>query len=292
MPYTTHPFARVAQFMSAITQPPDQTDPASLLYDPAVRKCLEDIEAAAGYKLPAQWKAPFMRFHAFVSSNPPPPYIAAWKSSDPSRRYIRHVSGVLTDTQNAVTCVLYHRDNLFAIENAVHEIFTHCGLQKMMGNHTIGIGNTIRWDAEYQAFVLAVRRSLDYLTRALAAYFLSDHHSFNSFPKALSRAKPIAVASALAEAHRRNHAKFDYVLSHGDRKSTRDLLSHYEYISAGTLNLSRHGFLMFGGGEHLGMAAGPWEGGLSAVIRKRADDLNECISDMLLSFVTAADANR
>ena len=148
------------------------------------------------------------------------------------------------------------------------------------------MGNTIRWDAEYQAFVLAVRRCLDYLARAMAAYFENDHHSFRRIPRLLAGCKPTSVASALAAAIERHQGAFEYVLSDGNKKSIRDLLSHYEYIGAGTLNISRHGFVMAGGGERLNVAK--WEGGLSPVIRQKATDLHLCISEVIATFVESA----
>jgi len=63
--------------------------------------------------------------------------------------------------------------------------------------------------------------------------------------------------------------------------------SHYEYVRAGTLNLSRHGFLMMGGGESLSFQD-RGERGLGAVIEKRADELHACIGDLLKTFVAAA----
>ena len=196
---------------------------------------------------------------------------------------------MLGDVQNAVACVWYHRDNLCAIEAAVRRIFVGSGAQAVLGNSTIGTGNTIRWDAEYQAFVLSVRRCLDYLARALSAYFQQECHSFRRLPQLLARVKPTSVSSAIATAQQRHAPHFAYVLS-GEKKSIRDLLSHYKYIEAGSLNLSRHGFLMAGGAENLRPPVGQaWEGGLSAVIAKRADDLHACVVDLLTSFVTAVE---
>jgi hypothetical protein len=256
---------------------------------PVMRRCIGEIESVAGYRLSPEKRQPFLRFHAFVTSVPPPSFITAWRS-DPRREMWHHrlINGVLGNVQNTLACVWYHRDNLCAIEDAVRNIFIQSGAQQVLGNSTIALGNTIRWDAEYQAFVLSVRRCLDYLSRALAAYFQNEHHSFRSLPKFLSNAKPAIVASALADAHKRHRKHFEYVLSDSEKKSIRDILSHYEYISAGTLNLNQHGFLMAGGGENLKPVGLKWEGGLSVVITNRANDLQACVSDILTSFVAAA----
>jgi len=269
--------------------PPEIAALQSLFYQPVVQKAVSEIEAVAGYRLNNQLRAPFLHFHAFITMDPPPRYITNWRS-DPARNrwYHCHVNGVLGHVQNALACVFYHRDNLCAIEDSVRQIFLQSGAQAVLGNSTIGLGNTIRWDAEYQAFVLAVRRCLDYLARAMATYFQNDHHSFRRLPGFLRNVKPAPVSLALADACKRHEANFAYVLSDGKRKSIRDLLSHYEYISAGSLNIGRTGFLVAGGGENLKPVSGVWDGGLSAIIRKRADELHACIGDVLATFVAAA----
>lgn len=135
--------------------------------------------------------------------------------------------------------------------------------------------------------MLGVRRSLDYLTRALAAYFKNHYHSFRTFPKTLLQLRPVGVATAIVGAHQRHVDKFDYVLGSGEKKSTRDLMTHYEYISAGSLNLSRQGRLMMGGGENLQPSDGNWEVDLTRVIDQRLNDLNDCVADMVVTFVAA-----
>jgi hypothetical protein len=91
------------------------------------------------------------------------------------------------------------------------------------------------------------------------------------------------LAAAFCEVHQRHLPNFGYVLSDGEGKSIRDLLSHYEYISAGTVNLTAHGLLIAGGGEDLaGLSL------LAPTIRRKAHDLQSCISDMIDAFITHA----
>lgn len=241
---------------------------------------MADIAAVAGYRLSDERQAPFLAFHQFITTCPEPRYVSELRDT---RWYNRHVEGVLGHVQNAVACVWYHHDNLCSIERDVFRIFVGSEAQALLGDSTIGGGNTIRWDAEYQAFVLAVRRCLDYLARGIAAYFRNDQHSFRKLPSLLRNVKPTSVASELRSVLETHLPAFEYVLSDGDKKSIRDLLSHYEYISAGVLNISRHGFVLAGGGERL--EALTWEGGLSAVINRRAQSLQQCVTDMLESLV-------
>lgn len=268
--------SKVPEFVAQMT---------ALWNHPAMQKCMSDITAVAGYRLTDDRRAPFLSFHRFITSAPEPTYIGRLRGS---RWYNRHVDGVLGHVQNAVACVWYHHDNLRLIEDSVARIFVGSEAQSLLGDSTIGGGNTIRWDAEYQAFVLAVRRCLDYLARAIAAYFRNDHHSFRKMPSLLNNVKPKEVASEIRSVIETHIPAFEYVLSDGNKKSIRDLLSHYEYISAGVLNISRHGFVMAGGGEQL--SVGKWEGGLGTVITGRAEHLQQCVAAVLEQFIRSAAA--
>lgn len=255
---------------------------------PNVQRCLREIELIAGYVLPIQQRGPFLFYHSFITSTPSPKFIALWRSEPKLERwYHRHVNGILGHVQNAMACVWYHHDNLIRIEEHVRRIIIDSKAQLALRNCTIGLGNTIAWDAEYQAFILAVRRCLDYLARGIASYFRNDHHSFRKLPEFLAHVKPVSVALALNAAYERHESNFQYVLSDGKKKSIRDLLSHYEYISAGALNISDRGFLLQGGGEGMKSMSGAWDGALGAIIKKRADELHSCIADFLTSFVVS-----
>jgi hypothetical protein len=106
-----------------------------------------------------------------------------------------------------------------------------------------GFGNPRALDIEYQAFILTVRRCLDYLAGALACFFLREVDSFRTFPKSLSRTSCPAVAAALIEAHTRHIHSLEFVLAVG-RKSVRNRIAHYEFVSAGSVNLTADGFFI------------------------------------------------
>jgi hypothetical protein len=167
------------------------------------------------------------------------------------------------------------------------ELETH-DYKVALKNCIVALPNTRKWDFEYQAFVLAVRRCLDYLTRALAAFFQNEYHSFRTFPKLLCQVKPRIVAERLAQVHESYVSRFAYVLSEGGRKSTRDKISHYEYVPAGTVNLGSRGFVLAGGGERLSLEQEE-PVLLSSVINQRVADLQECVDAMLNAYVDAAD---
>ena len=157
--------------------------------------------------------------------------------------------------------------------------------RQALGNSTIGIGNTRIWDFEYQAFILAYRRSLDYLARAIATYFRNDFHSFRTLGDFLLNQKPEQVSQPLITLHTKFSPLFEFVISEGTRKSVRDKISHYEYVPVGAINLSRKGFVLMGGGEQLGLDQNKGNMLLSEVLDTHMLNLRMCIREMMYCFV-------
>jgi hypothetical protein len=250
---------------------------------PIIRQCFKDIEAIAGFRLTPQQRASFLRYHAYITTDPKPQYITEFRTT--GRRYHIHVNGILGDAQNALACVYYHLAHLDQMEIAVERVIESSGLRERLGESATAGGNTLALDFEYQAFVLSIRRCLDYLTRGLAIYFKNDFHSFRRLGAFLAKAMPQTVAIALREAHARHVANFDFVLSESERRSTRDRISHYEFVPAGVVNISKRGFVLAGGGENLLSYSSSPPPTLRQVLHSHATNLQNCIDDLLDTFV-------
>jgi len=256
-----------------------------LATNPVTDKCFREIEAVAGFKLIAGQRAAFLRFHAYITRDPPPRYLAELQSK--GKRYEQHVNGILGHTQNALACVYYHLTHLQQMEAKVEEIIASSGLPNLLGKSVTGGGNTLALDFEYQEFVLSVRRCLDYLTRGLASYFKSDFHSFRRFGDFLENATPADIASTLRGIHATHVDNFQFVLSQSERRSTRDRISHYEFVPAGVVNISSRGFVLAGGGENLsGHSSHPPR--LADILRSHTMHLQQCVDDFLDTFVAAS----
>ena len=254
-------------------------------YSPEIQGCLSAVESIIGYKLSAADKQPFLYFHNYIT-NPEPGFITDWRS-DPrlEKWYHRLVNGFLGDVQNTIACVFYHHGRLKVIENAVIESIERFNYRKAIGNSCLGLGNTLVWDFEYQAFILAFRRCLDYLARAISAYFRNDFHSFRKLNYFLQKQSPDSITSPLISLHQKYGPLFEFVLSEGNRKSVRDKISHYEYVSVGTINLSQRGFMLAGGGEQLNAANTRGPVMLSEIIDSHIANLRACIREMIFGFV-------
>lgn len=254
---------------------------------PEIQGCIAVIESIAGFRLSPNDRQPFLYFHSYIT-NPQPPFITAWRA-DPQleKWYHRFVNGFLRDVQNTFACVLYHHGRLKAIEGTVMENIEKHDYRKVIGNSTMALGNTLTWDFEYQAFVLAYRRCLDYLARAICTYFKNDFHSFRRLSSFLEKQKSGEIAQALISVHTKYFPLFEFVLSEGERKSLRDKISHYEYVAVGTINLSQHGFVLVGGGEQLGLSHPTGAATLSEVLDSHVSNIKGCVREMVYRFVDA-----
>lgn len=255
---------------------------------PEIQGCLAAIESAAGYKLSARDRQPFLYFHSYITE-PQPDFITRWRSDpDLEKWYHRLVNGFLSDLQNTFACVLYHHDRLIAIETQVMEAVERFNYRRLLKNSAVALGNTLVWDFEYQAFVLAYRRCLDYFARAASAYFKNEVHSFRKLESYLAKTPPKEISDALAPKFEKYRPDFDFVLSEGTRKSLRDRISHYGYVQAGTVNLTERGFVFVGGGEELiGLTSGAL---LSDVLNERVSKLRGFLREAIFSYIDAVRA--
>ncbi|SRR6266496_333539 len=256
--------------------------------NPSLRRCFAEINRIAGFPLTAAQRGSFLRYHAYITGEPKPAYISRLRRS--GSRWQAHSDGILTSTQNALASVYYHLANIERIESGVEAIIDSSRVRDTLGPLLSAGGDTVALDSEYQAFILAVRRCLDYLTRSLAAYFKSDFHSFRCFGKFLKTARPAAIAGELLQTHARYVPHFAFVLSDSRGHSTRDRISHYEFVPAGVINITTHGVLLAGGGENLLPSKSKPPPSLRDVLRQHARNLQECIDDFLDTFVTASSA--
>ncbi len=255
---------------------------------PEVLNYLANVRAIADFDVPAHVVPVFSGFHSWIT-NPQPESITALCEHPKGDRWYRGlVNGVLGDVRNGLAAAHYHASNIAQIEHAVCELLADPALlAALRPGQGIGVGGTRKLDYEYQAFVLAFRRCLDYLAQSLSAYFKTQQSSFRSWPTALRRQKnSVLVSKALLAAHDRHADKFGFVLDAD--KSVRSRIAHFEAVPAGVLNLHRMGAFLAGGGENLRMDKVEDDQSLSQVTASRLLSLEKCIQDFVESFIVSA----
>lgn len=249
-------------------------------------ECFKFIESVLGYKLSAIDKQPFLFFHNFIT-NPQPEFISNWRNDSKKEIwYHKFTNRILGDVQNAFPCVLYHFDKLVDLENSLLSGIEKYNYRKTICQNTVmGGGNTLIFDFEYQAYILAFRRCLDYLARAICSYFMQDYNSFRTLGEFLKKINRPIIAEPLIALHEKYSQNFDFVLSDGERKSVRDIISHYEFVSVGTINLSKRGIVIAGGGKNEFIIYGEGNRLLSEVLLKQVSDLRLCIREFIYTYV-------
>ncbi|AWI26848.1 hypothetical protein [Flavobacterium pallidum] len=251
-----------------------------------IQNCLRIIDENVGYKLLPEDKQIFDLFHEFVT-NPQPKFITDWRSDEKKERwYHKFINRFLDDTQNALICVQYHHDKLLQIEKTILEQVEQHNYRKVLDPNTVlGISNTLVWDFEYQAFVLAYRRTLDYFTRGVCCYFTNDFHSFRKIGDFLQKQNRPVFTKPLIDIFEKNIANFDFVMSEGERKSIRDRITHYEYTKVGVINLTSDGLILIGGAEDLGLEGNNLK--LSEVIEQRTHHIKSFLRDFITAYINA-----
>ena len=257
-----------------------------LALHPTLVGCFRFIENVLGYQLSEKDKEPFIFYHHFLT-NPEPAFSIEWRSDPKRMKWRDKFSNVmLGDVQNALACVLYHHGRLCGLEKLLHAGLDSIDFSKLFDeNMGSGGGNSLTFDFEYQAYVLAFRRCLDYLARAIGAYFIQDYQSFNSLAKKLKKINRPAVTDRIIEVHEKYCPHFEFVLSTGDRKSVRDNISHRGYVPFGVVNINRQGVFIasdmidpiaFYGREY------PL---LSVLLNQQIDNLRNCLHDTVHAYV-------
>jgi len=77
-------------------------------------------------------------------------------------------------------------------------------------------------------------------------------------------------------------------MSSVEKRSVRDKIAHYEWVTAGTINLNRHGFILLGGGEGLNLTMDHNIARLTEALAERVRMLKACIDEMMRVFVAEA----
>jgi hypothetical protein len=219
-----------------------------------------ELGRVAGFVPPDSLTAEFERLHRNVVGENVPAlaHLSNPRPGGPDW-LARFRVAILDSLQEGLYAASYHLSRVESIETAMlHIAEAHLPLfGPSLAGSSIGGGNSRALNFEYQAFAFALRRTLEYLSVAIGAYFKAESHSFRDLAATIARADPREkvgqVQRVLAE-----HAELIQDIlptdKHNDR-SLRDRLAHWEAVSAGVFNVIRgptgYQIGIFGGGHNL-----------------------------------------
>ncbi|HET6571920.1 MAG TPA: hypothetical protein VFG58_10590 [Solirubrobacterales bacterium] len=216
--------------LSPMSEPPAELLATALLsraiFEPVTKNgsaCISDA------KLDAVWE--------FLQTEPPS--LAHLEPVAGKRDWLGEMKeGIFGDFREGLATARYHLDRAELIENRITEIATqHEG--DLFGQGNVGIGLHSRpLVAEYQAFEMALRRSLEYLAHAVAAYFKTDGSRIRSLADTISGRQPEKACRAATM--RLEGANIEELIGpKSGPKSVRDRVAHHESVSPGVVNVGR-----------------------------------------------------
>ena len=254
--------------------------------EPDLVACIRSIREILSYDIPEERESSFRRFQEFVETRQLET-LAPWRGHHHTTKrkwYFGCYKGISVYVRGALAAAHYHADRLREIQEQVDVIMAEPRVKQLFANKGWGLGYTRTLDIEYHAFILAIRRCLDYLAGTLGCFFLREADSFRTFPKSIAKSRFPDVAAALTAAHARHAPHLEFVLAAG-RKSIRHRIAHYEFVSAGFVNLSADGFFLAGGPEDPNRPPGRFK--LEKALDERLDLLHACVADMIDTFLQA-----
>lgn len=102
----------------------------------------------------------------------------------------------------------------------------------------IEIPNTRRINFEYQALILSLRRTMDYLAVSVGAFFKCDSNSIRQLPKTIAHADPKEIRKRIVSKLEEKLKELPELVSpEGERSAMRDTIAHRFPEGAGTLNI-------------------------------------------------------
>ena len=248
------------------------------------------INEISGYEMNTDQRSPFVGFLMWLNTRPH--FIEQWRSSesDEIKKYGRFANGVEYCGRAMAEC--YYRLELISDMDArLREALSQSGISSQMTpGSTMSMGNTAKIDFEYRSFVMAYRRALEYLSYGLSTYFNECQHSFSKFAKNILKSRPNAVSAALDPILQKYLPDLSFVMRDG--WSTRDIIAHKAALDAGTINITSNGFVIFGGGENLGMNKERGDDfhnppNLPNILATRMAILQRCVEELLTAFQAA-----
>ncbi len=244
------------------------------------------VQAVAGSPLGGEHSKPFLYAHNWVNQRPESPGLTRLRPKAVGKPDWRNVliDAVLANVQQAVAGCHYRRNRLCELDTTIQQIAVETGVSRLVAQTqgTIAGGDLIALHCEYQDFLILVRRCLDYLARAVGAYFKRESWSFRDLKDALPEWKPQEVAQRIHKELMMREDAFMQFLSEGINKTTRDRIVHLEFVPAGYLNVTPWGVYLAGGGEELALSER-----LMTRIDKYLTDLQSIIWAVLSSLVDA-----
>jgi hypothetical protein len=233
------------------------------------------MERIAGFELPATAKNKFLAFHTAVTRTPRLPVLVRLTIEGGSRRdWLQpFINAGLGHVQEGLAASYYHVANVDSIEREIINLASvTLGELKIPRYSGVGGGNTRRLDFEYQAFVFALRRSMEYFAVSVGTFFKRPVHRIRALANSLEQAEPLELSQRVQTRLNESLQSLSDLLPPADNeRAVRDQLAHWKAVAAGVFNISAGPDGTFigiaGGGENIQ----PWDSGIRLELRRQKE---------------------
>ena len=217
------------------------------------------MERIAGFELPETAKNKFLAFHSAVTRTPRLPILLRLTIEGGSRRdWLQpFINTALGHVQEGLAASYYHIANVESIEREIINLASTALEELQIPTYScVGGGNTRRLDFEYQAFVFALRRTMEYFAVSVGTFFKHPVHRIRALASSIDQAEPLELSRRVQARLNESLRTLSDLLPPADtERAVRDQLAHWEAVAAGVFNISAGPDGIFigiaGGGENL-----------------------------------------
>jgi hypothetical protein len=201
------------------------------------------MEHIAGFTLPDHLRSRFETIHLYTRQEPAGEAVSHLRPTERRPRDWLHEfrSSLLGHVQEGLGATYYHLRRIEEIEGQLSEFTRKLDLPRNLSSSTsVGGGNTRALNYEYQAYLFAIRRTLEYFALFTSAYFKTDCHRIRGLRGAIEQRKPSRKRDAVLKVLDEALPGMDDVvpLNRSENRSPRDRAAHWEAVQAGTINVS------------------------------------------------------
>lgn len=153
-----------------------------------------------------------------------------------TKNWYSEIVNSFSDMRRVLGQCFYHFYNLSAIEQIAIKIIKNFN-PVSSPNQSIGI-TCEKMDYEFHSLIFVLKLYLTYLAKFTFSFFKMEDHSFSKYKKSF-KGKEIESEQILelVKLLDENWPRLSMYFSIEDRKSVRDMITHFSYVGAGTINI-------------------------------------------------------
>jgi hypothetical protein len=192
------------------------------------------IREVAGFDMPINTKEKFRSLEISMHTSRSLPILKRLTPEGGSRRdWLTPFLNSREYVKEGMAASYYHYNNFMILEQKIISL----GLEKLPniqtpnGFHT-GVHMSNKLDFEYQAFVFALRRTMEYLAISAAAFFKRESHSIRNLQTSIRAAEPKDINDRINAKLDKHLNKLSDILSGADDWSIRDKIAHLKTVNA------------------------------------------------------------